>query len=49
MRIGARAEELAVGRHDAGRQQVVHRQAVLADEVADASAEREPEGARSQD
>lgn len=42
MRIGVRAQKRAVGRYDVGRQQAVDGQAVLADEVADASPEREP-------
>src|SRR5262245_9108860 len=39
MRIGVRVDELAVGGHDVGREQIVDRQTVLADEVADASSE----------
>ena len=40
--LGVDAEELAVGGHDLGGEQVVDREAVLADEVADAAAERDP-------
>ena len=41
--LGVRVDEaeLAIGRHDLRRQQVVDRQTVLADEVADAAAQRE--------
>ena len=44
--LGVHAEELAVGGHDLGGEQVVDREAVLADEVADAAAERDPADAR---
>ena len=40
--LGVDAEELAVGGDDLGREQDVDRQAVLAHEVADAAAERDP-------
>ena len=40
--LGVDAEQLAVGGHDLGGEQGVDRQAVLADEVADAAAERDP-------
>ena len=36
--LGVDVEELAVGRDDLGREQVVDREAVLADEVSDPSA-----------
>ena len=42
VRLGVRAQELAVRGHDLGGQQVVDREAVLADEVADAAAQRDP-------
>ena len=42
VRLGVHAQELAVGGHDLGGQQVVDRQAVLADEVADAAAQGDP-------
>ena len=40
--LGIDALELAVGGHDVSRQQGVDGQAVLADEIADAAAERDP-------
>ena len=40
--LGVHAVELAVGGHDLGGQQAVDREAVLADEVPDAAAERDP-------
>ena len=40
--LGVDAKELAVGGHDVGRQQRVDRQAVLADEIPDTPAERDP-------
>ncbi len=48
VRLGVGADELAVGRHQLGREQVVDREAVLADEEAGAAAERDaadPDGA----
>ena len=39
--VGIDAQQLAVGGHDLGGEQVVDRQAVLADEEADAAAERD--------
>src|SRR4030095_17132662 len=42
VRLGVHAEELAVRGHHVSGEQVVDRKAVLADEVADSSAEREP-------
>ena len=42
MGLGIRAELLPVRGHDVGRQQVVDREAVLADEIAHAAAERDP-------
>ena len=44
--LGVDAAQLAVGRDDLGREQVVDRQAVLAHEVADAAAGRDPADAR---
>ena len=40
--LGVDATELAVGGHDLGREQVVDGQAVLANQVPDAAAERDP-------
>ncbi len=40
--LGVDAQELAVGGHDVGREQGVDRQSVLADEIADTAAERDP-------
>ena len=40
--LGVDLENAAVGGHDLGAEQVVDRQTVLAHEVADAAAEREP-------
>jgi len=42
MRLGIDAQEPTVRGHDLGREQVVDREAVLADEVADAAAQRDP-------
>ncbi len=42
VRLGVDAQELAVGGHDVGGQQVVDREAVLADQVPDAAAQRDP-------
>ena len=45
MRLGIRAHQPAVRGHDLGSQQVVDRQAVLADEISDPAAQREPANA----
>ena len=42
MVLGVGAHELAVCRHDVGGQQIVDREAVLADEEPDAAAQRDP-------
>ncbi len=42
MMLGIDAQELAVGGHDVGGQERVDRQAVLADQIADTAAERDP-------
>ena len=42
VRLGVHAEDLAVGGDDLGGEEVVDREAVLAHEISDASAEREP-------